>query len=133
MVLKVALTLAKPVITLIAFFSFVTNWNSCSQHFFGVPSGKPPVQVGLAELSSNVPLRHATSSTSVTISLPAHALATVVSVAPVLPEFPFSQNPPGAHGRRCKGLTCGALPRGDDAGDGASRPDGAGAAPHLHR
>ncbi len=101
MVLKVAVTLAKLVIALIAFFSFVTNWNSCPQHFLGVPSGKSPVQVGLAELSSNVPLLHATSSTSVTISLPSHALATVVPVAPVLPEFPFSQSFPEG------GLTAG--------------------------
>lgn len=89
--LRVAMPLATPVIALVGFFSFVGNWNNYFLPFVMVPGRKSPVQVGLAELLSNVPLFNPTSAASVTIDLPVLALATIVSIAPVLVIFLFSQ------------------------------------------
>lgn len=88
---QVAMPLATPVIALVGFFSLVANWNNYFLPFVMVPGRKAPIQVGLAELLSNVPLFNPTSAGSVTIDLPALALATIVSVAPVLVIFLFSQ------------------------------------------
>ena len=87
----VAMPLAAPVIALVGFFNFVGNWNNYFLPFVMVPGRRAPIQVGLAELLSNVPLFNPTSAGSVTIELPTLALATVVSVAPVLIIFLFSQ------------------------------------------
>ncbi|MEJ1154515.1 MULTISPECIES: carbohydrate ABC transporter permease [Microbacterium] len=88
---KIAMPLATPVIALVGFFSLVANWNNYFLPFVMVPGRKSPIQVGLAELLSNVPLFNPTTSGSVTISLPVLALATILSVAPVLIIFLFSQ------------------------------------------
>lgn len=88
---RVALPLATPVVALVGFFNLVGNWNNYFLPFVMVPGRKAPVQVGLAELLSNVPLFNPTSAGSVTIELPVLALATLVSVAPVLVIFLFSQ------------------------------------------
>jgi multiple sugar transport system permease protein len=88
---RIAMPLAKPVIALVGFFSFVTNWNNYFLPFVMVPGRKAPVQVGLAELISNVPLFNPTTVSSITISLPQLALATVISILPVLIVFLFSQ------------------------------------------
>ena len=87
----VAMPLAAPVIALVGFFNFVGNWNNYFLPFVMVPGRRAPIQVGLAELLSNVPLFNPTSAGSVTIELPTLALATIVSVAPVLIIFLFSQ------------------------------------------
>lgn len=87
----VAMPLAKPVIALVAFFNFVANWNNYFLPFVMLPGRKSPVQVGIAELLSNVPLFNPTSGASITISLPVLALATLISVGPVLVLFLFSQ------------------------------------------
>jgi multiple sugar transport system permease protein len=88
---QVAMPLATPVIALVGFFSLVNNWNNYFLPFVMVPGRKSPIQVGLAELLSNVPLFNPTTAGSVTISLPVLALATILSVAPVLVIFLFSQ------------------------------------------
>jgi multiple sugar transport system permease protein len=88
---RVAIPLARPVIALVGFFSFVTNWNNYFLPFVMVPGRKAPIQVGLAELISNVPLFNPTTISSITISLPQLALATVISITPVLIVFLFSQ------------------------------------------
>jgi len=88
---QVAMPLATPVIALVGFFSLVGNWNNYFLPFVMVPGRKSPIQVGLAELLSNVPLFNPTTAGSVTISLPVLALATILSVAPVLIIFLFSQ------------------------------------------
>ncbi|HOB57988.1 MAG TPA: hypothetical protein PKY48_02710 [Rhodoglobus sp.] len=75
----------------VSFFSFVGNWNNYFLPYVMVPGRKAPVQVGLAELLSNVPQFNPTNAASTTIDLPTLALATVVSVAPVLLIFLFSQ------------------------------------------
>jgi multiple sugar transport system permease protein len=89
---RIAMPLATPVIALVGFFNFVTNWNNYFLPFVMEPgSRKMPVQVGLAELISNVPLFNPTTVSAITISLPTLALATLVAVAPVLVIFLFSQ------------------------------------------
>ncbi|MFC7788259.1 carbohydrate ABC transporter permease [Microbacterium sp. MAHUQ-60] len=88
---QVAMPLAIPVIALVGFFNLVANWNNYFLPFVMVPGRKSPIQVGLAELLSNVPLFNPTTAGSVTISLPVLALATIISVAPVLLIFLFSQ------------------------------------------
>nr|WP_315266898.1 carbohydrate ABC transporter permease [Microbacterium lemovicicum] len=88
---RVAMPLATPVIALVGFFNVVGNWNNYFLPFVMVPGRRAPIQVGLAELLSNVPLFNPTSAGSVTIELPVLALATLVSVAPVLLIFLFSQ------------------------------------------
>jgi hypothetical protein len=88
---RIAMPLAMPVIALVGFFSVVTNWNNYFLPFVMVPGRKAPIQVGLAELISNVPLFNPTTVSSITISLPQLALATVISIVPVLIVFLFSQ------------------------------------------
>ncbi|CAN5524569.1 carbohydrate ABC transporter permease [soil metagenome] len=91
---RIAMPLATPVIALVAFFNFVNNWNNYFLPFITQPgSRKMPVQVGLAELISNTPVFNPTNvaSAALTISLPQLALATLISVAPVLIVFLFSQ------------------------------------------
>jgi multiple sugar transport system permease protein len=88
---KIALPLATPVIALVGFFSFTGNWNNYFLPFLTVPGRRAPIQVGLAELLSNVPQFNPTNAASTTIDLPVLALATLLSVAPVLIIFLFSQ------------------------------------------
>jgi len=89
---KIAMPLATPVIALVGFFNFVGNWNNYFLPFITQPgSRKMPVQVGLTELLSNTPTFNPTNIASLTISLPQLALATLISVAPVLIVFLFSQ------------------------------------------
>lgn len=88
---KIALPLATPVVALVGFFNLVGNWNNYFLPFVMEPGRKAPIQVGLAELLSNVPLFNPTSSASVTLDLPVVALATLLSIAPVLIVFLFSQ------------------------------------------
>lgn len=88
---SVALPLATPVIALVGFFNLVGNWNNYFLPFVMEPGRKAPIQVGLAELLANVPLFNPTSAASVTLDLPVMALATLVSVAPILIVFLFSQ------------------------------------------
>ena len=100
---KIAMPLATPVIALVGFFNFVGNWNNYFLPFITQPgSRKMPVQVGLAELLSNTPTFNPTNVASLTISLPQLALATLISVAPVLVVFLFSQR------FLVSGLTAGA-------------------------
>jgi multiple sugar transport system permease protein len=79
------------VVALVGFFSFVANWNNYFLPFLVVPGPKAPIQVGLAEMLANVPQFNPTAAGVTTIELPALALATVLSVAPVLLIFLFSQ------------------------------------------
>lgn len=89
---SIAMPLATPVIALVGFFNFVGNWNNYFLPFITQPgSRKMPVQVGLAELISNTSVFNPTNVASLTISLPQLALATLISVAPVLIVFLFSQ------------------------------------------
>jgi multiple sugar transport system permease protein len=88
---QVAMPLATPVIALVGFFSFVANWNNYFLPFLVVGGDKIPVQVGLANLLANVPAFNPTTATSIVIQLPTLALATLLSVAPILLIFLFAQ------------------------------------------
>ena len=87
----VAMPLATPVIALVGFFNFVGNWNNYFLPFVTVPGRKAPIQVGIAELLSNVGQFNPTNAASTTISLSTLSLATLIAVAPVFIVFLFSQ------------------------------------------
>ena len=88
---RVAMPLARPVIALVGFFSFVANWNNFFLPFLTVPGRRSPVQVGLTDLLSNVPAFNPTAAGVTTIELPTLAVATLLAVTPVLLIFLFSQ------------------------------------------
>ncbi|WP_426517043.1 carbohydrate ABC transporter permease [Diaminobutyricibacter sp. McL0618] len=88
---QVAMPLATPVIALVGFFNFVGNWNNYFLPFLVVGGDKIPVQVGLSNLLANVPAFNPTTATSIVIQLPTLALATLLSVAPILLIFLFAQ------------------------------------------
>ena len=77
--LRIAMPLATPVIALVGFFNVVGNWNNYFLPFIMEPGlAKMPVQVGLADGISRA-------------SPPELALAILISIAPVLIIFLFSQ------------------------------------------
>lgn len=88
---RVAMPLATPVIALVGFFSFTGNWNNYFLPYVMLPGRKAPIQVGLAEMLSNVPQFNPTNAASSTIALSALALATIVAIAPVMIVFLFAQ------------------------------------------
>jgi multiple sugar transport system permease protein len=74
--LRVALPLSKPVIALVALFSFVSNWNNYFLPLLMLPTSDGyPLQVGLADLPKG----------------PVLALGTLISAAPVMAVFLVSQ------------------------------------------
>jgi multiple sugar transport system permease protein len=87
----IAIPLATPVIALVGFFNFTGNWNNYFLPYVTLPGKKSPIQVGLAELLSNVPAFNPTNAASTTISLSTLALATLIAVAPVMIVFLFAQ------------------------------------------
>ncbi|MEO5534594.1 MAG: carbohydrate ABC transporter permease [Pseudolysinimonas sp.] len=77
--LRIAMPLAAPVIALVGFFNFVGNWNNYFLPFImETGSTRVPVQIGLADLTRG-------------LSSPQLAFAILLSVAPVLIIFMFSQ------------------------------------------
>lgn len=89
---RIALPLAAPVVALVAFFSFVQNWNNYFLPFVMLPSSSQyPMQVGLTSLLASTPAFNPSALGTSPIQLPALALATLVSVAPVIIVFLFSQ------------------------------------------
>jgi multiple sugar transport system permease protein len=88
----VALPLAKPVIGLVAFFSFVGNWNNFFLPYLVLPnSDQFPIQVGLNQLLSSTPSFNPVAGAGLNITSPELALAIIISVLPVLVLFLFSQ------------------------------------------
>jgi multiple sugar transport system permease protein len=91
----VALPLAKPVVALVLFFSFVSNWNN-----FFLPyalladSSQYPIQVGLSHLLSSTPSFNPAvggGGQQVQIFRPELALATLLAVVPISVVFMLSQ------------------------------------------
>jgi multiple sugar transport system permease protein len=91
----VALPLAKPVVALVFFFSFVADWNN-----FFLPyavlgdSSQYPIQVGLSDLLSSTPSFNPAvggGGQQVNIFRPELALATLLAVVPVAIVFLLSQ------------------------------------------
>jgi multiple sugar transport system permease protein len=88
----VALPLAAPIVALVAFFSFVQSWNNFFLPFVMLPSSDGyPIQVGLTSILASTPAFNPSSAGAESIQLPTLALATVISVLPVLVVFLFSQ------------------------------------------
>jgi len=86
--LRIALPLAKPIVALIAFFSFVANWNNYFLPLVMLPDSKGyPLQNGLTLLPGNSPIL---------------ALAVAISILPVVLVFVVSQRYVAA------GLTAGS-------------------------
>ena len=89
---RVALPLAAPIVALVAFFSFVQNWNNFFLPFVMLPSSDGyPIQVGLTSLLASTPAFNPSSAGSDSVQLPTLALGTIVSILPVLIVFLFSQ------------------------------------------
>jgi multiple sugar transport system permease protein len=89
---RVALPLAAPIVALVAFFSFVQSWNNFFLPFVMLPSSDGyPIQVGLTSLLAATPAFNPSSAGTQSVQLPTLALATVISVLPVLIVFLFSQ------------------------------------------
>jgi len=103
----VALPLAKPVVALVFFFSFVADWNN-----FFLPyavlgdSAQYPIQVGLSDLLSSTPSFNPAvggGGQQVNIFRPELALATLLAVIPVAVVFLLSQR------ALVRGLVTGAV------------------------
>jgi multiple sugar transport system permease protein len=89
---RVALPLAKPVVGLVAFFSFVGNWNNFFLPYLVLPSSNQfPIQVGLNQLLSSTPSFNPVAGAGLDINSPELAMAIIIAVLPVLVLFLFSQ------------------------------------------
>ncbi|MFD8034998.1 carbohydrate ABC transporter permease [Streptomyces sp. NPDC059717] len=89
---RIALPLAKPVIGLVAFFSFVGNWNNFFLPYLVLPnSDEFPIQVGLNQLLSSTPSFNPVAGAGLDITIPELALAIIIAILPVLVLFLFSQ------------------------------------------
>ncbi|HEX3786461.1 MAG TPA: carbohydrate ABC transporter permease [Pseudonocardiaceae bacterium] len=89
---RIALPLAKPVIALVAFFSFVGNWNNFFLPYLVLPSSQQfPIQVGLDQLLSSTPSFNPVAGKGLDITSPELALAIIIAILPVLVLFLFSQ------------------------------------------
>jgi multiple sugar transport system permease protein len=92
---RVALPLAKPIVALVFFFSFVADWNNFFLPYAVLAdSAQYPIQVGLSDLLSSTPsFNPATGGggQQVNIFRPELALATLLAVVPVAIVFVLSQ------------------------------------------
>ena len=92
---RVALPLAKPVVALVFFFSFVANWNNFFLPYVVLAdSNQYPITVGLSNLLASTPSFNPAvggGGQTTNIFKPELALATLVAVIPVAIVFLFSQ------------------------------------------
>lgn len=89
---RIALPLAKPVIGLVAFFSFVGNWNNFFLPYLVLPNSEQfPVQVGLNQLLTSTPSFNPVAGAGLNVTIPELALAIIIAILPVLVLFVFSQ------------------------------------------
>ncbi len=92
---RVALPLAKPILALVFFFSFVADWNNFFLPYVVLAdSNQYPITVGLWDLLSATPSFNPSvggGGQSVKIFKPELALATLIAVVPVAIVFVFSQ------------------------------------------
>ena len=103
----VALPLAKPVVALVFFFSFVADWNNFFLPYAVLAdSSQYPIQVGLSDLLSSTPSFNPAvggGGQQVNIFRPELALATLLAVIPVAIVFLVSQR------ALVRGLVTGAV------------------------
>lgn len=89
---RIALPLAKPVVGLVAFFSFVGNWNNFFLPYLVLPnSDQFPIQVGLNQLLTSTPSFNPVAGAGLNITIPELSLAIIIAILPVLVLFLFSQ------------------------------------------
>ncbi|GIH22781.1 sugar ABC transporter permease [Acrocarpospora phusangensis] len=89
---KIAIPLAKPIIALVSFFSFVGNWNNFFLPFVMLPDSQQyPAQVGLNNLLTASAVFNTSAGTEAPILRPELALAALLTILPVLLVFLFSQ------------------------------------------
>src|SRR6478672_3475234 len=92
---RIALPLAKPVIALVFFFSFVSDWNNFFLPYAVLAdSSQYPIQVGLSDLLSSTPSFNPAvggGGQQVAIFRPELALAALLAVIPVAIVFLLSQ------------------------------------------
>jgi multiple sugar transport system permease protein len=92
---RVALPLAKPIVALVFFFSFVADWNNFFLPYAVIAdSSQYPIQVGLSDLLSSTPSFNPAQGgggQQVNIFRPELALATLIAVIPVAIVFLLSQ------------------------------------------
>jgi multiple sugar transport system permease protein len=92
---RVAVPLAKPVVALVVFFSFVATWNNFFLPYAVLAdSSQYPIQVGLSDLLSSTPSFNPAAGgggQQVNIFRPELALATLLAILPVLLVFLFAQ------------------------------------------
>jgi multiple sugar transport system permease protein len=92
---RVALPLAKPIIALVFFFSFVADWNNFFLPYAVLAdSSQYPIQVGLSDLLSSTPSFNPAQGgggQQLNIFRPELALATLLAVIPVAIVFLLSQ------------------------------------------
>jgi multiple sugar transport system permease protein len=92
---RVGLPLAKPVVALVFFFSFVADWNNFFLPYAVIAdSSQYPIQVGLSDLLSSTPSFNPAQGgggQQVNIFRPELALATLLAVIPVAIVFLLSQ------------------------------------------
>jgi multiple sugar transport system permease protein len=104
---RIALPLARPVIALVFFFSFVSDWNNFFLPYAVLAdSAQYPIQVGLANLLSSTPSFNPAAGgggQQVNIFRPELALATLLAVIPVAIVFLLSQR------ALVRGLVAGAV------------------------
>jgi len=80
------------VVGLVAFFSFVGNWNNFFLPYLVLPNSEQfPVQVGLNQLLTSTPSFNPVAGAGLNITIPELALAIIVAILPVLVLFVFSQ------------------------------------------
>jgi multiple sugar transport system permease protein len=105
--LRIALPLAKPIVALVFFFSFVADWNNFFLPYVVLAdSNQYPITVGLSNLLSSTPSFNPAAGgggQSVNIFRPELALATLLAVIPVAIVFLASQR------QLVAGLTGGAV------------------------
>jgi multiple sugar transport system permease protein len=93
--MRVALPLAKPVVALVFFFSFVADWNNFFLPYVVLAnSNQYPITVGLWDLLASTPSFNPAvggGGQSLKIFKPELALATLIAVVPVAIVFIFSQ------------------------------------------
>ena len=104
---RIALPLAKPVVALVFFFSFVSDWNNFFLPYAVLAdSSQYPIQVGLSNLLSSTPSFNPAvggGGQQVNIFRPELALATLLAVIPVAIVFLLSQR------ALVRGLIAGAV------------------------
>ena len=91
----IALPLAKPVVALVLFFSFVSDWNNFFLPYTVLADSRQyPIQVGLSTLLSSTPAFNPATGgggQQLDIFRPELALATLLAVVPVAVVFMLSQ------------------------------------------